>query len=356
MSFTPQELANISASALDFHLKGPALDNNIQDKPLLDAMMSAQKTFPGGKEFITMPVKGVRSSALEGFSHDDTVTYGNPAQTKRAQYSWYELHEGIALTLTELKKDGISVVDSSDSAQTSEHSDRELTALTGILEEKLDDMTQGWTESFNAMLWKDGTQDAKEIPGILSIITDSPATGVVGGINGATSPWWRNHARTGSLSATDYTGAAIDASTASNLNLIKDTTKLLRQVRRRGGRPSVWLAGSDYIEAAEAELLSSGNFTREGWQNSKNTQVGIADISYKGMKCVYDPTLDDIGRTKYGYFIDPRHLQLRVMEGEDKKQHTPTRPAERYVMYRAMTYTGGLVCNRRNANAVQAIS
>jgi hypothetical protein len=44
-----------------------------------------------------------------------------------------------------------------------------------------------------------------------------------------------------------------------------------------------------------------------------------------------------------------------VMEGEDMKKHNPARPADKYVLYRAQTWTGGLVCRQRNTSGVYSI-
>jgi hypothetical protein len=145
MAFTNAELANITASALDYYVKGPAFAQNIQDKPLLKAFTGKQKTFPGGKGNISIPVTFDYTTAIAGFTHNDTVSYANPANTKRASYPWKEIHAGISLTLTELKHDGLSVSDSTTGASTSKHSERDLTVLTGILDEKLKDMSEGWS-------------------------------------------------------------------------------------------------------------------------------------------------------------------------------------------------------------------
>ena len=139
MPFTAQELDNMANAALDYFLKGPAIKQSIQDRPLYDAMKRAQKTFPGGKEFIRANVKGDYTTAFGGYEHDDTVSYANPANLKQLNYPWKELHAGISLTHTELKKDGISVVDTNGES-VSQHSERELTAITNLLEDKLDDM------------------------------------------------------------------------------------------------------------------------------------------------------------------------------------------------------------------------
>src|SRR3546814_12913880 len=69
-----------------------------------------------------------------------------------------------------------------------------------------------------------------------------------------------------------------------------------------------------------------------GFINKGATDIGMADISMRGVGTfVYDPTLDDLGREDFIYFIDPRHLFLMVMEGEDMKTHAPARSEERRV-------------------------
>ncbi len=348
MPFTAQELDNIASAALDFYLKGPAIAQSIQDRPLYDAMKKAAKTFPGGKENIALNVKGDYTTGFMGFEHDDTVSYSNPANLKRLQYGWKELHAGISMTLTELKKDGISVVDSLNSETTSNHSDREMTAITNLLDDKLDDMSEGSARSFNEILWRDGTQSAKVFPGVTSFITLSPTTGVTGGLDRAGNVWWRNRAKVGA--------SKITASAASQ-TLSKTLRSELRQLRRYGGKPSLWLCGSAFIDALELEVSEKGVYTQEGFTNSGKTDIGIADISLRGAgRFQYDPTLDDLGMSKFCYGIDPKHLFLDTMEGEDMKQHAPARPPEKYVMYRGVTYTGGLVCDQLNCHGVYEVA
>lgn len=348
MAFTPEEIANSANALLDHHVRGPAFSQTIQDKPVLSALKPKSKTFGGGKEYITAPVKGDYTTQIQGYTHDDSVTYANPANIKRVQYKWYEIHAGISVTLTELKHDGISVSDSLNSEDTSEHSDRELFVLTGLLQDKIEDMTEGWARSFNEMLWRDGTQDSKQVPGILSIVTDDPTVGSVGGLSGATYDWWRNRSLVGLSNIT--------SATTNGGVLIQTMQKEYRQLRRYGGRPDLWVAGSDLIDAMETELRANGTYTQDGFTSNGKTDGGMADIRFKGQKVIYDPTLDDLGYSKRLYVLDTRHLYLNAMEGEDMKTHTPARPAEKYVMFRAMTWTGGMCCDMRNCHGVYEIA
>jgi len=347
MPFTAAELTNITNAALDFYVKGKPFLQTIQDKPLLKIMMAKQKTFPGGKDNISIPVKGQYTTTIQGYTHDDLVSYVNPANLKRCVYPWKEIHAGISITLTELKKDGISVVDSLNGEKTTEHSQREMTALTGLLEDKLEDMAEGWSRGMNGMFWNDGTQDAKQVPGLLSFILDVPgALGATAGIDRIANPWWQNRA-----------SLLISTTSPVNQNLVNTLQKEWRQLRRYGGRPDTFLAGSDFMDAYEKELRALGNYTDKGWAKSGNKMdASMDDIAFKSVEIEYDPTLDDMGKSKYGYVLDCKHIKLRVMDGEDRKTHSPARPPEKYVLYRAMTWTGGLTADQLNCNGVYSIA
>lgn len=346
MAFTVQELENISNAALDFHLRGDVHKQSIQDKPLLREFKRVQKMFPGGKEKITKRVKGDYTTTIQGFEHDDEVSYANPANIKQAEYVWKEIHAGIQVSLTELKKDGISVSNSTTGARTVSHDQRERTALANLLEDKLEDMSEGYSRGMNEMFYRDGTQDAKQAPGLRSVILNDPTSAtVVGGIDQQANSWWRNRA---SLN--------LSTSTPSDLVIINELQSERRQLRRFGGRPMFAPCGSSFLDALEAEVRAKGTFTDRGWSREKVIDMGIADLELKDIKFFYDPTLDDLSLEKFCFVLDTRRLCPMVMSGEDDKQHSPARPEDKYVIYRAVTWTGGFVCWQRNANGVYSIA
>ncbi len=347
MAFTAQETSNILNSTLDFYIKGQPFAQAIQTKPLLDFFMKKQKTFPGGRGNIDLPIKGEYTTAIAGYSHNDTVSYANPANIKRVAYPWKEIHAGITVTFTELKKDGISV---DDEGATSEHSGAEMTRLCGLLEDKLDDMSEGWAQTFNDMLWKDGTTDSKLVAGIQSIIVDDPTTGTLGGLSRATTVnsrgvyYWRNRALVGANKIT---------ASASSQTLTKTLRAEVRQLRKFGGAPTLVLCGSGFLAALELEVHEKGIYTQQGFMNKGTTDIGMPVISLNGVgDFQYDPTLDDLGLNKRCYMIDGKNINLHVMEGEDRKMHIPERPYDQYSMYRAMTWTGGLAARQINSSAV----
>jgi hypothetical protein len=204
----------------------------------------------------------------------------------------------------------------------------------------------------NAMLWGDGSQDAKAVPGLTSLITTTPAVGVTGALNRATYSWWRNRA---------LVGADKIAVSAENQSLTRKLRSEIRQLKRYGAKPDLVLAGSWFIDSLELEVQAKGQYTVEGFKNNGKTDIGMADISIRGVGTVqYDPTLDSMGLGAQAFFIDtrPGGVVLMPMDGEDKKSHTPARPYDQYVILRAMTWTGGLVawqlngCGRYEATAI----
>lgn len=353
MAFTAAELSNIANAALDYYIdKGTVYSNTIQDKPLLAALDAKSKNFPGGKGQVSVAVKGQYTTTVAGYTHNDTVTYANPANIKRANFTWREHHAGISVTLTELKNDGISVVDSLNSGSVTNHSGREQTALANLLQDKLEDMMEGYSRGINTLLWGDGTVDAKAIAGIRSIIKDDPTTGSVGGIDQsvAANSWWRNRVN-----------LAI-STTAAGVELVEELNQEMRQLRRYGGRPDIALCGSDFLDRLAKELRNKGYFTQNGF--ARRTDIGVGDITLEGVVFKYDPTMDDIGTTLGGltdyskrcFVMDSSKINLMYMEGEKMKRHSPARPADQYVMYRSITTTAVLGATQLNCHGVYQFS
>lgn len=343
MAFTAQELASIEASVIDYHIKG-VNDQTLQARPLHDDLVKMAESFPGGKEYVTMRVSGEFPVEMVGYTHDDEQGYENPSTMKEAKAAWKEVGAGISYTHTELKKYGISVVDSAFGDKTTTHSEAELVALVKLIEYKNGQLTEGSKRSLAEMFWRDGSQDAKAIPGVLSFILDTPTSGTTFGIDRANT-WWRNRA-----------SLAIDSSTATNQNLVNTLQDEFRQLRRYGTPKHKFYAGSDFMDAFEKELRSKGNYTLEGWAKQGRIDASIADLAFKGVDIVYEPLLDDLSRAKYGYVLDMNAIRLWQMENEWMKSHTPARPPEKYVLYRALTCTGCICASQLNTSGVYSIA
>jgi hypothetical protein len=369
-TFSQPLLDHVATAAMDYYMnKGTAFQQAIAEKPLLAMMESKKKSFPGGKGDIVIAVKGDHGNTsapgtndkLVGYQLEDAVPYYTPANLKQARYPWKEMHIGITLTHSELKADGISVVDT-NGEQTSDHNDRDVTVLVGLLDDALQDVGERYAVSLNALLWGNGTADPKAISGIAGLITEAPGTGIVAGIDRATKTWWRNRAWTTAMGTAVGTtpalaawgGAPIASNAANGGALITKLQSEYRQLTKFGGKPNTGLCGSDWLAAIESELRANGNYSMQGFAGGKDISVGA--ISYMGTDFEYDPTLDSLGYSKRCYWFDNRDIYLVAMQDEWRHQHSPARPPDKYVLYRGITSTGQLCARRLNAAVVMDIA
>lgn len=345
MAFPAATANDVANAALIFYIREKMLTQTTQDKPLLRFLRDNSKTFPGGNLQLSVPVQGAYMSDsaafLQGYSGNDAVTFAEANSMLRAVYNWKEVHAGLDINWTELKIDGIMI---SDHQAKSDHSDSEVTRLTSILENRLEDFGESWARATNKMFWQDGTQDAKQIPGIQAILTDSGAVGTVGGLNKATYAWWRQRVN-----------LAIPVS-AAGASLVQFLNSEWLQLCRFGGKPSQFFCGSQFLDALRLELVGKGFFTQTGFNQAADTDIGIAQLKLNGMVFNYDPTLDDLGLGKRCYALDKRRVVLRPMEGEDNKVLTPERPYNYMMFIKSMTFTGALIVSQQNANGVYAIA
>ncbi len=338
-----QDIVN---AALDFYIKGPALAQTKQRRPLLALMEANKKTFPGGKQYISTPVQGNFMSDgpvfAAGFIQDDQLQFSQSSNILRAKVPYYLRHAGLVITIQELIEDGISV---SDRGETSQHSEADVTRLTGILENRLEDFGESWARSMNLVLWKDGSADAKDLAGLTSILTDSATVGLTEGLDRGTYPWWRHRVN-----------LAVQAS-PQNQTLTKFFRNEVIQLKRFNGMPSKILCGSRAWDGIMQEVSEKGYYTQTGFAKGTDVGIGQDDLSIKGIgKFEYDPTMDDLGFSSRFYVLDTKHFKLQPIEGEDEKLWKPERPYNYLVLLRSMTWMGGLIFSQLNGNGVYQLA
>lgn len=338
---------DIANAALIWYVRGKALAQTTQDKPLLKWLRDNKKTFSGGNAQVSIPVQGVFMSDtagfVQGFTEDDSINFPQASGILRAVYNWKETITGLLITYTELLKDGITIVEDERAGQKIRDHSAE-TRLTGLLENRMADFGESDSRGYNLMYWQDGSQDAKQVPGITSLLTDNPAVGSVGGLSRVTYTWWRHRVN---LSLT---------ASAANSTLIQFFNSELVQLKRYGGKPNKALCGSGFLDALRLELFAKGYFTMSGFQDQKATDLGMGGVHITGMgNFEYDPTLDALGLTKRCYVMGSDAINLYAMEGEDQKLLMPARPYQYLVYLNNKKSTGAMCMRRANGNGVYAV-
>lgn len=361
MAATPEILADIQIGALETYIdKGKVWTQNLQNKPMLEAFNSSAGKFAGGKENVSFAVRGsFVGTGLKGYSYDDQVAYQNPNGLRRARAPWKEHHIGMVITHTELKNDGIDIVESGSDQTVRRMDGREAQALVNIFDEKNAMLGEDYTFSLDRLLHADGSADPKAIAGVASLLLENPTAGITLDISRVANPWWRNRAATAAYAAAGGQGP-ITPNGANGGALIAFMDKEARQRNRykNGSTKLRYFAGSDFIDAYKGELRANGSYTNTGWAGQNNNDGSLPDPKHDGIQLEWDPTLDDIGLSKRCYAIDmgAQGLRLLYMDGQRMKKHNPARPYDRYVMYNGITTTAVLIAKRLNSSGVYDIA
>jgi len=359
MAFTADEIANINNSALEAYIdKGKVWAQNIANKPMLQAFNAAAGKFNGGKDYVSFGVKsGQGGGSLAGYTGDDQLSFYNPVGTKRARFPWREHFMGIQVTHTELKIDGINVVEDGADQTTSDMDGAEEHRLASLLDEKMDDLGEDYAYSLDRLIHGDGTTDAKALAGIQSIILAAPSLGSTGGLSRVAFSYWRNRAATAANAAAGGQDA-ITSATANGGALIEFLEKEWLQLSkyRKGTTKYRIFAGSDFIAAYRKEMRANGYYTMTGLKGTVDGSQG--DAEWKGIKIEWDPTLDDLSLAKRCYVIDMSKTGVRLlyMDGQRMKKHNPARPYDRMVLYNGLSMTGVMVAKQLNTSAVYDIA
>jgi hypothetical protein len=350
MPFSAQDLIDAGKIGLDFFLANDPVDQIALERPLLKALQSKKKTAPGAKQFVVEQLRKTYASNFQWYNGSSIVTYNRRQTIEQAQYAWRSCHDGFALDEDRLAQNGITMTDSSGPSNAT---DAEKIQFTSLIEEQAAALKLGFQEQFSYQLHLDGTQSTDAIGGLDSLVSLAPTSGVVGGIDRASSSnaYWRNNFSTG-LTTTTSTGTILNQMEVN-----------FRQCSRNGGRPDLIIAGSQFIDGYRNFVLNTFGRMDFGPSNTKVVEGGTSVLRFQGVDVQWSPEFQELDARfapatlweKRCYFLNTNTIRLRPLAGHDMISRKPPRAYDRYEYYWAMTWKGALTMNRSNANSVLAL-
>lgn len=351
MPFTAQEIQDAGKAGLDFFLANKPVDQIALERPLLKALQAKKKTAPGAKQYVVEQLRKTYGSNFQWFNGSSIVTYNRRQTLEQASYAWRSCHDGFAIDEDRLAQNGVIVVDTKGPT---EASDAEKIQFTNIMEEQSEALRLGFQEQFSYQLHLDGTQSTDAITGLDSLISLTPTSGTVGGIDRSTTAnaFWRNNVATG-LTTTTSTGT-----------ILNQMEVMYRQCMRNGGRPDLIIAGSSFIDGYRNFVLNTYGRMDFGPSNRKRVEGGTEVLLFQGTEVQWSPEFQELDARyapstlweKRCYFLNTSTLYLRPLDGHDMVSRKPPRAYDRYEYYFAITWRGALTLNRSNANAALALT
>lgn len=358
MPMTPAQFAAGANRQLEVYSRDNPVDQIGYEKPFLKWLIANKKETIGGNQYFNEKVRIGYDSNYQNYYGDDQVDYNRRDTVRLAKFAWFNFHDGFMLNEDELAANGIILTDDRNSVAT----DAEKIQIYNLLTENFDVLREGVQEQFNLEMLLDGSQDPKAAQGLDLLVSTSPSSTTVGGINAANASWWQNNVN-GPI-------ALSPGGTYTPSILITEMEETWRDCTRYGKKsaPDKIICGGAFYDAYRDAVNATNQrqiTIREGGTGGPKVDGATSDLYFKGVLVEYDPTFDEIDNlfgpispawSKRCYFLNSKTIKLRPLPGHWMVNRKPPRMYDRYVFYWAVTSKYRLTTNKRNANAVLWIS
>lgn len=351
MPITQAQMLAGAAYQLESFAKDKPIDQITKDRPFLDWLISNKKESVFGNGVFNERVRKTNDSNYQNFTGDDQLSYKRKDTVAKAQFQHYEFFDGFALNETELQDNGIILTDDRNATA----SEGELIQLTNKIEEGWDSTRTSFQEGLDLDLHRDGTQNAKAIPGLDLLVSTTPNVGTIGGIDASLATYWRNNAILG-----------ISTGTAGNLVKQMEIGKRACTTYGKLGAPDAYFCGSAFYDAyvADSKAMISRQQVITG-KGGTELDPSVTMVNFQGVPLVWDPTFDALDAllgaitypwAKRCYALNSKAIIFRPVKGRWMAKRIPERQYDRHTHYFGISGDAGLTCRQRNANAVYSIA
>ena len=299
-------------------------DNIFNEYWLLNTMKkgSAFLSVDGG-DIITASIAYAQNGTVGFYSDTETITTSRSDVFDRVQFAWKE----VAGTV--LQSDLEDAINQGSAKK------------FDLLDEKLKNLRESLDSTLNTSMFSDGTgTGGKELGGLQLIVSTTPTTGTVGGINRATFSFWRNQQSSGAQSSSAF----------DNLRATMRSVYNSASIGYSGKHPKYWTTTQTVFQGFEGLLTINERFSSkdEGDGGFKNE-----NLMFKGAAGSYDVAC----ATGLLYFYHPDYLKLAYLKGHWYKMTGPIRPANQTAeIYQVAARCNLIATNARRLGVVNAIT
>lgn len=230
-------------------------DNMTDNTALLQRMKQQGKVrMVSGGETILQELEYAENSTYKRYSGYENLNINPSDVITSAEFQWKQAAVAVSISgLEQLKNSGKE-------------------RMIDLLEARISNAEKTMVNNVSGDIYSDGTADGgKQIGGLQSLVSTSPTTGTVGGINRANFTFWRNQVNTGTL-------ASIDADILGDLR-----AAWVKQVRNRD-KPDLLIGDNITYVAFWGALQANQRFTNEALATAgfNNIKFNTADFVLDG--------------------------------------------------------------------------
>lgn len=304
---------------------GTKPEDNINNDYWLFNQLSKGDAFLGksGGDFIAAPLEYVLNTTVSSYSDTDLISTTRIDVFDRAEFQWKE-YAGTAV-LSDLEADR----NAGDGT------------VFPLLPAKLNNLKNSMRSTINTDLFSDGTgNSSKAIGGLQLIISTTPTSGTVGGINRGSFSFWRNQQTSGAKTTSAFDN--LRAAMRSIYNLCSNGVA--------DDHPDFIVTDRATFEGYDGLLLANERFTSK---SEADGDFKNEIMKFKGAKLSYDVAC----LAGAMYFCNTAYLKLAYKKGSWFKMLESIRPANQTLtVYPVRTMCNLITTNARRLGVVSSIT
>ena len=213
-----------------------------------------------------------------------------------------------------------------------------------VIQEKLENGKDSLISTINTQAWSDGTgNSSKDIGGMQLIISTTPTTGVVGGVNRANFTFHRNQQTSGAQTSSDFD------------NLRSSMRSIYAQCSRGGINevPTAAITTRTVFLGYQSLLVPNERFAKDSQARGGDLGWKQDAIKFNGADVFYD---EDAPAGNL-YFVNPKFLKLVYLKGAWMKMKERIEPYNQLAaVQRVFTICNMATNNSRRLGVVSAIT
>lgn len=233
------------------------------------------KTVSGGRT-ITEELFYAENGTFTRYSGYDTLNVSPSDVISAAEYDYRQAAVAVSMS-------GLEMLQNSGEEQ-----------IIDLMEARIENAEQTLMNKIAADLYSDGSADGgKQIGGLSLLVSTSPASGTIGGIDAAAYPIWRNiHTNPGS---------ALDKTT-----IYDQMVATYVQIVRGADRPDLIVADNNYWTAFHNSLSAIQRIT-----DGQMAKSGFPAIKFMDTDVVLDGGLGGAAAANRMFFLNTKYLKFR---------------------------------------------
>lgn len=283
------------------HYNKQFADNVSNHLPFLKYMTTKGKVEISGGDTIVEELMYAEGNG-GSYSEADVMTVTKPEGLSAAEFNWKQVYATVTYTGTDrLRNSGPERIQDLVKARIKQ---AEITISNKV----------------GTMLFGDGTGNAgKDVLGLGAIVSTTPTTGVLGGINRANYSFWRNKVRTsaGSFATNGLTYMG----------------EMVRNTTRGMDKPNLIVTDATVFNY----LMQVAN-GRAQFMNPSLADQGFQALKYEGVDVIYDSQCA-AGRM---YFLNTDYLKFKIHKDFNFKMGDFIEPADQDVKVAKILFSGQL--------------